>query len=245
MIDLNRNWSLDEKTGSFWEHLEELRTTLAFSLSVVFVGFLICFSFSTYLLPLLYLPLSQLSNAPELILLGPLDAVTITAQLSFWVSFSLTSPIWGFKILSFLAPALHQEERIKVRPFLLLSLLALTLSGYFAWKVMLPLSNSLLVSFSTPLGVPMWSLSAYMDYTLTLLLGAMVAGELSLMLLLSVHYRWISAAMLCSARRYVIVALLVISALLTPPDIFTQFMMFIPLYGLYELAILYAKRRAP
>lgn len=232
-----------EVMGSFWEHLEALCSTLRACLILVFVGWVICLSFSSDLLPLLYLPLSQFSLAPTLVLLHPLDALTITSQLSFWVSVSVTSPIWGYWLLKFLLPALYPKERIKLRTFLCLSLLNMAISSYVAWGVTLPLANRFLIEWSAKLGMPMWCLSAYMDYALTVLVGHLIAGQICLILLLCVHYAWISPHKLIHARKGVIVAILVISALLTPPDIFTQLMMAIPLYGFYEMAIVYAKWR--
>lgn len=230
-----------EKTRSFWDHLEELCQTLRACLMLVVGGWVICFAFSSYLLPLLYLPLSQLAEAPSLVLLSPLDAMTITSQLGFWVSLSVTSPLWGWWLLRFCLPALQQKERARLFPFLGFSLLALIISGYFAWGVTLPLANRFLVLWSLPLGTPMWSLSAYMDYTLMLLFGHMVAGEICLILLFSVHYGWVTPNKLRELRKMMVIAILLISALLTPPDILTQLMMAVPLYGLYEMAILYAQ----
>lgn len=233
-----------EVIGSFWQHLEELCSTLRACLILILIGWVICFSFSGELLPLLYLPLSALSEAPSLVLLSPLDALTITSQLSFWVSMSVTSPIWGWWVLKFLLPAFYKEERIKLRVFIGASALMLAISGYLAWGVTLPLFNRFLMGWSTTLGAPLWSLSAYMDYALTLLFGHLIAGQMCLILLLCVHHTWISPQTLCQARKPMIIAILVISALLTPPDIFTQIMLAIPLYGLYEMAIAYAKWRA-
>lgn len=234
---------LDVETKSFWEHLEELCGTLRACLLLIVVGWVVCFAFSERLLPLLYLPLSGLAEAPSLVLLSPLDAMTITAQLSFWVSLSVTSPLWGWWLLRFFLPALHPEERTKWLPFLFLSLLMLAISGYFAWKITLPLANQFLMGWSVPLGTPMWSVSNYLDYSLTLLFGHMIAGELALILAVCVHNRVLLPQQLCKARKGVCVAILIIAALLTPPDIFTQLMMALPLYALYELAILYAKWR--
>lgn len=226
---------------SFWDHLEELAKTLRACLILIISSWLVCFAFSSYLLPVLYIPLSQFANAPALVLLSPLDAMTTTAQLSFWVSLSVTSPIWGWWLLRFCLPALQQKERTRLFPFLGFSLLTCILSGYFAWAVTLPLANRFLVMWSLPLGTPMWSISAYLDYTLMLLFGHMVAGQICLIVLFAVHYGFVTPKRLRLHRKMVIIAILIISALLTPPDIMTQLMMAGPLYGLYEAAILYAQ----
>ena len=91
------------------------------------------------------------------------------------------------------------------------------------------------------MGQNAWTLNHYVNYVLLLCLGHAVAAELALLLLILVHFRFLSPSWLIAQRRYMIVLAFICGALLTPPDILTQLLLALPLIVLYEFAILYAK----
>lgn len=199
-------------------------------------------SSETYMIPVgSYLEFERKLPLHELVIFGPVDGMIATLKISFWVGLVGTSPIWMFLALRFVAPALRAQERWLILPFLLFSLLFIGFGILFAFYVTIPLGNQYLQAFNTSIGSNLWSLSNYLDYTVTLLLANGLAFELCVILLFLVHYRIVSADALASKRRYMIVLAFIIGALLTPPDVLTQFMLAIPLIALYELAILYAR----
>lgn len=148
-------------------------------------------------------------------------------------------------MMQFIAPALQTKERRWMVPFVVLSLIFLSLGMAFSYFITIPLANQFLSSFNSEIGVNMWTLSSYLDYTIILLLSNALAFELCVILMFLVHFRKLSAEKLISMRRYAIVSIFIASAILTPPDIFTQFMLAIPLILIYELAIIYARLRLP
>lgn len=179
----------------------------------------------------------------RLIIMGPLDGMMIAFKICFWVGVALTAPFWGLVLLKFLLPALKQREKVLILPFIGLSLVFLSLGFAFAYQLTIPLANEYLVSFNAGIGMNLWSLSQYLDYTIVLLLGHATAFEFCLILLFLVHLRVIGVEQMVSWRRHMIVAAFVLGAILTPPDIFSQVMLAIPLIALYEAAILYARLR--
>jgi sec-independent protein translocase protein TatC len=181
--------------------------------------------------------------AKNLVLLGPIDGMSITLKVCFWVGLVLSSPFWIYLLLRFAAPAIEQEDWGRVVPFIGLSLFFLGLGGGFAYFITLPIANQYLEVFNSSIGTNLWSLSHYLDFTLFLILANSLAFELSLVLFFLVHYGILSPQTLKSKRKPMMVLAFVLGALLTPPDVITQLMLALPLIGLYELAILYAYAR--
>ena len=176
-----------------------------------------------------------------LLILGPADGLLLVMKASFWLSFALTAPFWGWFWVQFIMPGLRAGERSFAIPLLLASFVSLSLGIAFAYFITLPIANQYLLHFNHSIGQNAWTLTHYVNYALLLCTGHGVAGELALVLFLAVHFRLLTVASLIAKRRYMIVLAFVIGALLTPPDVFTQLLLAIPLIGLYESAILYAK----
>lgn len=180
---------------------------------------------------------------PQLVLLSPLEGLTVTLKICFWVALAGTAPFWMTVLMGFIAPGLKEQEKRLIFPFLLLSFLFMAIGILFAHHVTVPFANHYFSLFNREIGLNFWSLSHYVDYSFILLMGHAVAFELSLLLLFLVHYGCISADWLVAKRRMMIVAAFILGAILTPPDVLTQFLMAIPMIAIYEIAILYAKRK--
>jgi sec-independent protein translocase protein TatC len=180
-----------------------------------------------------------------LLIMGPIEGLVLVLKACFWLSLALTAPIWGWIWLQFILPGLKEQERAMLIPFLLLSLICLGLGIALAYSVTLPIANQYLLLFNSSIGQNAWTLMHYVDYVLLLCLGHAIAAELALLLFILVHFRVLSATWLIAKRRYMIVLAFVLGALLTPPDVLTQLLLAIPLIGLYQVAIYYAKWREP
>jgi sec-independent protein translocase protein TatC len=181
---------------------------------------------------------------PSLFILSPLEGILAAFKVCFWAALSLTSPIWIFVLIRFMAPGLRKEEKALFLPFFFLSLLFMGGGMGTAHLITIPLANHYLEWFNAGMGQNLWSVSHYIDYTFVLFVGHALACELALLLLFLVHFRVLTAEWLITKRRYMIVIAFILGALLTPPDVVTQLLLALPLMGIYELAILYAKIRA-
>ncbi len=187
--------------------------------------------------------LEQWVSPNTLIVFGPTEGFVATVKTCFWTGLVVTSPIWMFFILRFIAPALRGRERNFIIPFLAFSLIFMCLGLLFSYYITLPTANHYLLSFNEGIGDNLWSVSHYLDYSVILLLANALAFELCVILGFLVHYRVISAQQMRNKRRYVVVGIFVLSAIFTPPDILTQILLAVPLIGLYELMTLYASIR--
>lgn len=186
----------------------------------------------------------SLSKQAQLLFLGPTEGLSLTFKLSFWLALTLTTPFWGWRLLRFILPGLNAQEKRLAVPFLTFSFVFALGAFFVAHYFTIPIANNSLATFNAAFGQNAWSFSHYIDYTLLIYLGHVVAFELALLLLMATHYGLLTYDHLRLKRRYVYVGAFVLGALLTPPDALTQVMLAIPLIGIYELAILYSRAKS-
>lgn len=184
---------------------------------------------------------TQQVHPAKLAIFSPAEGLMTVLKLSFWVGMFGSSPIWLYWIYRFVAPALHTTERKIFIPFAVLSLLFSCLGIAFSYYITIPMANVYLNAFNAEIGQNFWGLSQYLNYTLILLLSNALAFEMSVILFFLIHFGKISVATMRKYRPFAVVGIFTLSAILTPPDVFTQAMLALPLVGFYELGIIYAR----
>lgn len=187
------------------------------------------------------LEVESIENPTTLAILNPMEGVIVTFKICFWTGLVGSSPFWIYCLLQFVAPGLYLEERRKIIPFVIFSFIALFFGAAFAYFVTIPVANHYFISFNSTIGINLWSLSSYVSYSLLLLLANAIGAEIALILFFLIHLGWVTVNHLVRFRRYAIVLAFIIGAILTPPDILTQFLLAIPLLLMYEIAVCYAK----
>lgn len=200
---------------------------------------------ATYLIPpgssLLFA--KPIPSSPSLTVLGPLEGMFAALKASVWIGAAATSPIWIFILFQFIFPALRQEEKRLIWPFIISSFACMAAGCTFALTVAIPFANAYLKAFNEAIGANIWTLTNYLDYTLFLILANSLAFELCAIGIFAVRLGMVTAEGLAAKRRLAIVIAFIIGALLTPPDVVTQIMLAIPLIVLYEAVIIYARLR--
>lgn len=235
-----RRAARDPNAMTLWEHFGELRLLLIRILALALVAFCIAFTFHRELIAQLLAPVVE---PAELLLLSPLDGFICTLKVSLWAAIAATSPLALALILRFILPALHLENYARVFPAFVVCALAALLGIANASFLLLPMANRFFFEFNASLGRNAWSLPLYLDYTALIHLSSVVACELVALVLWLVHTGALPYEFLSSKRRHALLAILILSAVLTPPDVFTQLLMAVPLYLSYECAILYGRWR--
>lgn len=180
---------------------------------------------------------------PSLILLSPYEGLLAAFKVSFWTALAASSPFSFYFLMQFLFPAFHLHEKKMVIPVIVFGYLLGGLGFIFASKITLPFANKYLWDLNNSLGRNMWTLPAYLDHLFMILYSHIFAFAAMGALLISIHFRMISATFLAAYRRHFIICALVLSAILTPPDILSQLYLTTLLAFFYELAILYGKMR--
>jgi len=186
---------------------------------------------------------AKASHPSRLVILSPIEGFTSILKITFWIGLVGTSPLWIIVLFKFIAPGLNPEEKKIALPFLSCAFIFLLLGVFFAFYLTIPCANLFFKSFNQGIGVDTWSFKSYIEYTLAILLGNALAFESALLLILLIHFRVFHSTTLIKGRRYAIVFIFILSALLTPPDVLSQLLLALPLIILFEGAIIYAKIR--
>ncbi len=221
------------------EHLEELRKRIIRSLVAVAVGAALCYAWSEELYRALLRPLLiQLPPDSHLIFTELTEAFLTYFKVALLGGFILASPIVSYEIWRFVSPGLYRKERKIVLVFSLWSTIAFLAGMAFAYYVAVPGIFSFLMSFGRSVIVPMPSMKDSLSLILRMLIifGAMF--ELPLVLYLGGRAGILTPALLRRGRKVAAVSVLLLAAVLTPPDAVSQLIVSVPLYLLYEAGIL-------
>ncbi len=224
----------------FLDHLEELRWRLIWSIGSLLVAMVVSFTVVSNVdfISILAYPAQEFLHGQKLIYTHPADTFTILMQVSLWLGFILASPVIFYQVWAFLSPAMHAHEKRVVVPVLMgavgLFIIGCTLS--ILW--VLPITLELLGSISTASLQPMISATEYFQFALLLTLAFGAVFELPILIVILTAIGLVTPRFLAKYRRHSFVVLLVVSAIITPGDmVISTLMLFVPLYGLYEVSI--------
>ena len=224
---------------SFVSHLVELRNRIIRALVVVLVMFGVCFYFSGEIMKFLSQPLYQaLPPGTRPIFIDQAGAFFTLTKVAFLTGVLASLPWILYQAWAFVAPGLYEHERKFALPLIVSSVFFLLVGISFAYVFVLPTAYKFFFSFASQTGADvMQDLQKYWDFTLAIFFGFGLTFEVPVVEMLLVKMGIVTQQQLREARRYVIVGAFVVAAVLTPPDVISQFMLAVPLILLYELGI--------
>ncbi len=224
-------------------HLEELKERLIRVLIVVAVGFGVCYLFKEWSFKVITKPLVEAMPAQStMIFTGLPEAFFIHMKIAFFASLLRTAPCTIFEIWRFVSPGLYKQEKRMVIPFVFFSTILFSGGILFGYFIALPPAFRFFVSFSTDFLKPMISFREYLSLTLKFLLAFGLSFEMPVFMFFLAKIGVVNSKMLSKHRRYAILIIFIISAILTPsPDAISQILMAVPLMILYEVSIVLTK----
>jgi sec-independent protein translocase protein TatC len=217
------------------------------SIGAIMVAFLVCYQFKVRIYGFLVHPLAVLfqgQTGRHLIYTGLTEAFFTYVKVSFWAGLCIAFPVVAVQIWKFIAPGLYKNERRAFYPYLFATPVLFAMGASLAYFVVIPYAWRFFVSFESPGGpgtLPIVldaKVSEYLSLVMTLLFGFGLAFQMPVLLTLMARVGLVSSAGLASKRRYAVVIMFVIAAVLTPPDIISQTSLAIPLIVLFEASIL-------
>lgn len=220
----------------FTQHLEELRKRLIIICISVGIGFIATYSVSDKVISVLKRPLGQ-----DLIFISPTEAFFVNLKAAFFLSIVITIPITLYQLWKFISPGLLEKEKKATIPFVVFATIMFCIGGLFSYFIILPFGMKFLLGYGSHEIKPMISLSNYVSFTTRLILAFGVVFELPLFMLFLSKLGIVSPGFLTKNRKYAILLVFIVAAILTPPDVFTQVLMAIPLIILYEISIILSK----
>lgn len=227
---------------SFVSHLVELRDRLIRSLIVLLVLFGVAFYFSGELVQFLAQPLYKAMPPGSQLITTDLAGTFFTlTKVSFMTAVLAGLPFLLYQVWAFVAPGLYEHEKRFAVPLMVSSVFFLLVGIGFAYWFVLPAAYHFFLQFAQAAGTnAMQDIQKYWDFTLAIFFGFGLCFELPVVEMLLVKLGMVTQQQLREARRYVVVGAFVVAAVLTPPDVLSQFMLAIPLILLYELGIVLA-----
>ena len=252
---------IQDSSAPLIEHLAELRQRLIYSFVAFIIGMIICFTIWNPIFDFLTHPLCS-----AMALRGHSDCglILIKLQEGFFVAISisllgglvLSFPLIGFQMWRFVAPGLYKTEKNAFLPFIIASPFMFFLGAAFAYYVVTPLAFDFFLGFqqtgsvlneenvnNAAAGIAFQgSAQEYLSLTIKFIVSFGMCFQLPVLLTLMGKAGLVSAEGLGNVRKYAVVAILVLAALVTPPDVITQVILFVVVYGLYEVSIFLVSR---
>lgn len=231
-----------EETQPLISHLIELRKRLLNSIIAVLVVFLALVYFANDIYQLVAAPLiEQMPLGSTMIATDVASPFFTPIKLTIYVSVFLAAPIILYQVWAFVAPALYRHERKLLMPLLFSSTLLFYIGIAFAYFVVFPLAFGFLTK-TAPIGVVVSTdIAKYLDFVMTLFMAFGVAFEVPIAIILLCWMGVTTPESLKQKRPYILVGAFVVGMLLTPPDVFSQTLLAIPMYCLFEVGVLFSR----
>ncbi|MDB6454345.1 twin-arginine translocase subunit TatC [Falsirhodobacter sp. 20TX0035] len=259
---MSREDTIEDSSAPLIEHLKELRTRVLWSLGAYVVAVCVVFPFAQSVFNFLSQPVCTALNSRGqdcgLVMIKLQEGFFISVNISFFGGLVLAFPIIGYQMWRFVAPGLYKSEKNAFLPFLLASPAMFLLGAAFSYYVVLPMAFDFFLSFQqaqeTPVAAEVaeravhagivfqGSAQEYLGLTMKFILAFGLCFQLPVLLTLMGKAGLISADGLASVRKYAIVAILVLAAVATPPDMMSQIILFCAVYPLYEVSIFLIRR---
>ena len=231
-----------EEKSPFTSHLDELRKRIIICIVAVAVGFLGSYFFAEQIFDILIKPLqAELPPDSMFIFTGLPEAFFVYLKLSLFGGILLASPVLLWEVWCFVAPGLYDQEKKYVYPFVIFSTVLFATGVSFGYFVVFPIAFKFFMGYSSEIIKPLPSIKEYLNFSCKLLFAFGVVFELPLFVLFLAKIGLVNEKMLRSKRKFAILGIFAVAAILTPPDVVSQILMAIPLLVLYEISILVAK----
>lgn len=232
---------IDDSKAPLLDHLIELRKRLLWVVGALLIAFFACLAFARPIFAVLVQPLLAAGQG-KLIYTDIFEAFFTEVKVAFFAALMLAFPVFAIQLWRFIAPGLYAKEKRAFLPFLVMTPFFFGGGAAFAYFVAMPWALKFLLGFQGNVGgvsqEALPGVGNYLTFVTRFLFGFGVAFLTPVLLMILERAGIVSLKQLTSSRRYAIVACAAVSAVLTPPDAVSMLLLLVPLYSLYEFAIL-------
>lgn len=232
-----RSEELDAKSESLYDHLAELRTRLINCVLILLVATIACYAFSEQIFDFVRAPILPYLPEGGLIYTGPLDKFIAHLKLSLLTGVLVSCPLWLYQVWLFIAPGLYNKEKRYSAAFIFSGTGLFVLGACFAYFVAMPMAFGFLMTFGGDVDKPMISIDQYMGFFTQMCLMFGLAFEMPLIIIVLGMMGIVSQQFLKKNRRYAIMTIAVVAAIITPPDLLSMVMMLGPMLLLFEAGV--------
>ncbi len=238
----------DSSADTFVSHLIELRTRLIRAVGTMLAVFVILFLYpgASAIYDMLAAPmLASLPTGTTMIATGVITPFMVPIKVTLLAAFVLSLPVVLYQAWAFVAPGLYKHEQRLALPLIVSSTLLFLMGMAFCYFVVFKTVFEFIAGFAPQSITPAPDIEAYVSFVITMFLAFGLTFEVPIAVVLLVKTGITTAEKLRHARGYVIVGAFIIAAVVTPPDVISQFMLAVPLCLLFELGLLIAARMKP
>lgn len=217
-------------------HLRELRNRIVICAVTLAAGIMVCLSFSGRLINLL-----TAMGKPygyNFVYLAPQELLLVYFQMAFLGGIVIAVPVIAYEVYAFCSPALEKEGKRAFLSAMIFGAFCFCIGVAFAYFIVLPFMLGFLVKFSVGMDITNnISIGEYINFLTTIFIIFGIIFEMPIICVTLSGLGILKPQWLANARRYAIVAIFVVAAIITPPDVVSQIMVAVPMLGLYELSI--------
>lgn len=218
-------------------HLAELRKRLMRAVLALIVASGLAFAWAETLADFLLAP----AKGMDFIYLSPPDLFMTYVKLALFIGLAASMPVILYQLWMFIAPALSRREKTSIFFSLLAGAVLFAAGAAFAYYVIIPFTLKFFVGYQSERIAPMLAITEYFRFVANLALSFGAAFELPILAALLGTFGLLKADFLVRGRRIAIIVILIVAAIITPPDVVSQVLLALPMLGLYEMSILILK----
>ncbi len=223
---------------SLVQHIGELRFRVTRAAYGIFAGMIACWGFSDQIFNFVRQPIQQYLIGGGLVFTAPMDKFMAHIKLAFVAGLLLSSPFWLYQLWSFIAPALYRKEKKVAAGFIFFGTLQFLMGLLFSYFVVLPMAFKFLMSFGGDIDKPMITIDHYLGFVTQTAVVFGLCFQMPVIISFLGLIGVVSQRFLRENRRYAVVGISVVSAIAAPPDALSMILLLVPMWILYELAII-------
>ncbi|GAB0172881.1 Twin arginine-targeting protein translocase TatC [Helicobacter trogontum] len=225
-------------------HLQDLRKRLMLSLLSIVICFVACFSFHEEIFTWVQTPISNAFASGikgKLIQVAPAEYLFVAIKVSFFAAFVISVPIVFWQLWLFVAPGLYKHEKKFILPFVFFGSFMFALGLFFCYEIVFPLIIRYVLAFGNEVVEANIASDEYLSFFIRIMLAFGFVFELPVMAFFLGKIGLITDNTLKRSFRYAVVAIFVVAAIVTPPDVISQLLLALPMVVLYGVAIIILK----
>ncbi len=223
---------------SLVQHIGELRFRVTRAAYGIFAGMAACWGFSDQIFNFVRQPIQQYLIGGGLVFTAPMDKFMAHIKLAFVAGLLLSSPFWLYQLWSFIAPALYRKEKKMAAGFIFFGTFQFLMGLLFSYFVVLPMAFKFLMSFGGDIDKPMITIDHYLGFVTQTAVVFGLCFQMPVIISFLGLIGVVSQRFLREKRRYAVVGISVVSAIAAPPDALSMILLLVPMWILYELAII-------